>query len=281
MMKEINVYSGSHYQVELEGLLAAPLPKFDPEGRFRPLPHSVMDQQTRSVVEDLGHTITEEQFHMTDDGMRAVGIYQFISDLDPDHSNTVSFYNANDKSSSTKMAAGKIQHICLNAVITGEVVYKTCHTKFIEDRLPVLLSEAVTKIGGYIKHQEIQHIAYKRITLDQEETKKTHQMKVDHLIMEATRNKVIAGSAIGAVEHQYWMPRHEEFTENGYSLHRFLQAFTQVFQDRRYSYRRLTKASLELQRIFNRQFKTELEQVGSDIEGTLQEMEGWRLNEGQ
>jgi len=276
-MNEINVYSGSHYQVELEELLAAPLPQFDPEGRFRPLPHSVMDQQTRSVVEDLGHTITAEQFHMTDDGMRAVGIYQFLSDLDPDHSNTVSFYNANDKSSSTKMAAGKIQHICLNSVITGEVVYKTCHTKFIEDRLPLLLSEAVSKIGGYIKHQEIQHIAYKRICLD-EGSKKDHQIKVDHLIMEATRNKVIAGSAIGAVEHQYWMPKYEEFTENGYSLHRFLQAFTQVFQDKRYPYRRLTKASLELQRVFNRQFKTELEQVGSDIEETLQEMEVGELN---
>jgi len=264
-MPEITVYSGSAQQVSLEQLQAAPLPEFDPNGRFRPLAHKVMDQQTRTVVEDLGHTITKEQFHMAEDGMRALGIYQFESDLDPDHSNTISFYNANDKSSSTKMAAGKIQHICLNSIITGEVVYNTSHTKFIEDRLPMLLSEAVTKIGGYIQHQEIQHIAYKRICLDGG-SKKDHQMKLDHLIMESTRAKVIAGSTIGAVEHQYWMPKYEEFTEDGYSLHRLLQAFTQVFQDRRYSYRRLTKSSLALQGIINNNFNLELDQIGREIE---------------
>jgi len=260
-MKSINIYSGNQQRVELEQLFQAQLPAYDPDGYFKPLPHSVMHQQTVTLIEELGHTITDSQFHMTDNHMRALGIYQFESQLDDDFNNAVTFFNSNDKSSATKMAAGKIQTVCLNSCITGEVVYKTQHTKHIMSRLPYLLGDAVTKIGQYVKHQEQMHIAYKRVTLDSENTDSQHQILVDHIIMEASRAKVIANTAIPNVEHQYWVPKHEEFTYDGYSLHRLHQAFTQNFQDKKYPYQRMARSSLDLQRIFNRIFAPQIQQV--------------------
>ena len=259
----INIYNGSDFEVNQDDLFNAPLPEYDPNGRFKPLAHSVMHEQTTALIESLGQTIEESQFYMTDNGMRAIGTYRFASQYSDDFSNQITFYNANDKSSSTKMAAGKLQHACLNSMVSGEVVYKTAHTKHIEDRLPNLLSDAIHAIGDYVIHQEVQQLAYKEIRLDEQST--PHQQFVDHLIMEATRAKVINTSNIRRVENHYWNPEHDEFAEDGHSIHRMFQAFTSTWRDGKMPYMRVARESNKLEAVLNKVVGPKIQEVAEQV----------------
>lgn len=205
--------------------------------------------------------------------MRAIGLYQFQSDSSSDFANTVLFFNSNDRQSATKMAAGKLTFACLNACITGEMVYKTFHTKNIESRLPDLLGEAITKIGGYIQHQEKVHETYCTIGVepntrplpeDGPVCKTRRQERVDHIIAEATRQGIIAGSAGRKVEHHFWNPQHEEFTRDGYTLNRLFQAFTSTFQEKKYSFKRMSQGSIKLHRILNTVYRAEIRQFDAE-----------------
>jgi hypothetical protein len=100
-----------------------------------------------------------------------------------------------------------------------------------------------------------------------------HQQRVDHLIMRATREKIIATSSARHVEHHYWNPQHSEFTENGFSLHRIKQAFTSTMNDKNYSFKRMSQGTMNIHKMLNEIYADQLEYNLGLVDEEIQQKE--------
>lgn len=187
-----------------------------------PVPHSnVIDAVERSLVSG-GLTIADRSFALTPNGNRLFGLLSLKNDNDGgDYAVTIGLRNSHDRSFSLAFALGSKVFVCDNLAFSSEFVINSKHTRFINDRLPRLVSEGV---AGLVQHR---HVQDRRIQC-YKETEVGSQAHLHDLVLRAYRAQAIPARAISEVVKEFEEPRHPEFRD--WTLWSLFNGFTEVLK---------------------------------------------------
>jgi len=111
--------------------------------------------------------------------------------------------HSNDMSMSIQFFAGLTVMVCANGVATGSFILARKHTSGIDldyevNRGVDRLVEEARKAGGVVDTMKQRHLT---------------QLRVDHLLCEAGRQRLLSWGHLGLVEQGFRNPSHEEFQD--------------------------------------------------------------------
>jgi hypothetical protein len=105
---------------------------------------------------------------------------------------------------------------------SGEITFLTRQTTHVNERLPQMMQQAVSRIPAMAEHQQVRFDAYRMTQLTR------HQG--DAAITGLVRNGIINPSQVGRVIQEWDTPSHEEHAEDGYSVWRLHNAVTEAIK---------------------------------------------------
>lgn len=184
------------------------------------LKHGTLVKSIKREIDLRGWTITDEVYTLSPNGSEMTGAIQLrIPDIKPVVGNTfaVGFSNANNTRRSVRIAVGSVVHVCQNGMVSGEFSLVKKHTKGLdlEVELPGTFDQILKKAKKL--HLDIQTL--KELVIPTTYT-------VDHLLMSASRGKLLPWSHIGDVWKEWKDPTYPDFApRTAWSL---LNAFTHV-----------------------------------------------------
>lgn len=198
--------------VNYDQLRTAPLPVAT--ASHLPLAHHSLVDMVKYALGYYGHTIEDEQFGITPDGMRFFGILILKSDYG-NYTDTVGLRNSNDKSFPIGVSFGSKTFVCDNLAFIGDHVIKKKHTPNALRLLPGLLAEIVEPLHEQRKRQQLTFERYQQTPLSIDQA--------DHLTIELYRRGVIGVQKIADVIDQFERPSHDWGDPTAY---RFFNAAT-------------------------------------------------------
>ncbi len=114
--------------------------------------------------------------------------------------------------------------VCDNLSFFGEVVLTRRHTRFLERDLPGIVTQAVGRLSEMRTQQANRIDAYKQKGI---QDRTTHD-----LMVRAVDSRVIPVTQLPFFIREWRGPSRDEFTENGRSVWRLFNAFTESFKSR-------------------------------------------------
>jgi len=202
-------------RVSLADLLAnVPPPNTD---THYPIAHGTL---YRAVVNSLGfhgQEIASEQHAITPDGSRYFGLLSLAQGAE-DYCTTIGLRNSHDKRFPASLCVGSRVFVCDNLAFSAEVVISRRHTRRIMDDLPMLVSNAVGRLGSAIEKQHEQVTAYKQIGLTNDRARS--------LLMESMKLGVLNCTQLPAALAAWESPAYEQFKDP--TIWRLFNAITEV-----------------------------------------------------
>jgi len=182
------------------------------ESIWQPVEHEFLVRQAEINLERQGFTVTKSQFATTPLGMRFFGLMEITGkDLagygsDKEYSRLLGLRNSFDKTMTAGIACGAKVFVCDNLSFSGEVCANHRHTKHIFEKLPGLITTAISKITEAFKFQDLRIDAYKKTGFDRYELG-------DQLIRLIRSGSVPPGKVV-AVHDEYLKPTHDHGTDS-------------------------------------------------------------------
>jgi len=208
---------------EVVDAVPTPEPSQSKHGRwYVPVGHSEVINSVERSLNDVGVSVAEQHFALTKEGNRLFGLLTLGSDDGSDHALTVGIRNSHDKRFPVGLSLGSRVFVCDNLSFAGESVVRTLHTRFVRDRLPGVVGEAV---AGLVAHRGQLE---KRIALYKETPVENHRHLHD-LVIRGFKARAIPAQAISQVVREFEEPRHPEFQD--WSLWSCFNAFTEVLKN--------------------------------------------------
>ena len=190
---------------------------------YTPVHHGEVLTLAEQTLDRYGYRPAEEAHTMTRDGLRYFGLMRFSPDgaevRQEDYELVVGLRNSYDKSFAVGYAWGSRVFVCDNLAFSGEQVLSRKHTRYINRDLPGLMGESIEKLKIHWELMKKRFDHYKLSMLT--------SLQAEHVLVEAIRRKVIPASKIGMVLHEWDEPSHDEFKEDGPSVWRMYNAFTE------------------------------------------------------
>jgi hypothetical protein len=146
--------------------------KIKGESVWQPVEHEFLLRYTEKALENQGFKVTDSQFGATAMGTRFFGLLQVENkDLDGNgndrgYSRLVGLRNSFDKSMSAGLAIGAKVFVCDNLSFAGDVTANHRHTKNIYEKLPGMITTAVSKMSDAFRFQDTRIAAYKETSFD-------------------------------------------------------------------------------------------------------------------
>jgi hypothetical protein len=167
--KEINTFSS----MMPEAIVKPRRGKLGGDAVWQPIDHEFLLRFTEASLLKQGWDVTDRQFGITPDGSRFFGLMQIEGkNLDGNgntnrgYSRLIGVRNSWDKSFSAGIAAGAKVFVCDNLSFSGDVSASHRHTKNILNKLPGLITQAVSNIAEAFQFQDQRIAAYKNCELD-------------------------------------------------------------------------------------------------------------------
>ncbi|MDA7878655.1 DUF945 domain-containing protein [bacterium] len=190
-----------------------------------PVPHHRMLSIVDRTIEAQGFRVTNEAHGLWGDGARYFGLMELgYEAVEEDFSLVLGLRNSHDKSFPASLALGSQVLVCDNLSFFGEVVLKRRHTRFIERDLPGVVNEAFGRLSDLRMQQADRIGAYKE--------KRISDRTVHDLLVKAVDSRVIPVTQLPKVLDEWREPSHQAFTENGRTVWRLFNAFTESFKGR-------------------------------------------------
>lgn len=188
-----------------------------------PVPHHRLLELVESTIGGHGFQIQNQAHALWGDryfGLMGLTNGHAASDYDL----VLGLRNSHDKTFPASLALGSQVLVCDNLSFFGEVVLTRRHTRFIERDLPGIVAQAVGKLTDMRIGQDQRIAAYK-------ETRITDRTAHD-LMVRAVDTRVVPVTKLPLVLSEWRTPSHPEFTEQGRSVWRLQNAFTESFKSR-------------------------------------------------
>ena len=190
-----------------------------------PVAHNRLLKLAQSTIESQGYSVTNEAHGLWGDGARYFGLMELVGgNANDDYSLVLGLRNSHDKTFPASLALGSQVLVCDNLSFFGEVVLTRRHTRFIERDLPGIVTQAVGRLSEMRTQQADRIDAYKQ--------KRIRDRTAHDLMVRAVDSRVIPVTQLPLVVKEWREPSHDEFTENGRSVWRLFNAFTESFKTR-------------------------------------------------
>lgn len=213
MFQGLNLHSGGN-TVSLDQLANLPTP---PSTQTHiPIPHIRLFEEVKDSLHRTGFAITDETHAVHKE--RYFGLMNLRSPHH-DRTTTLGLRNSHDMTFPAGLAIGNQVFVCSNLSFSGDVTFKRRHTVNILRDLPQLVDNAIGRINSFETSQDARIEAYKTTELSTKDA--------DHAIMSALRAQVVAPSTIIKVLNEYQNPRHNKFKEDGFTVWRLFNSFTE------------------------------------------------------
>lgn len=193
--------------VDYDTLQTLPLPPAT--ASHLPLAHHALVDMVKYALGYFQHEVIDEQFGVTEDGMRFFGVLMLKSEYG-DYTDVCGLRNSNDKSFPIGVSFGSKTFVCDNLAFIGDHVIKKKHTPNALRLLPGLLAEIVAPLHEQRKVQALTFERYRATDLSDE--------RADHAIMELYRQEVIGVQRIADVHKQFHEPEHDWGDKTAYRL---------------------------------------------------------------
>jgi len=174
-----------------------------------PIPHHRVIDLVKHTLGFYGHDVTEENYGVTEDGMRFFGLLSLKSKYG-DYEDTVGLRNSNDKKFPVGISFGSRVFVCDNLAFIGESTVMRRHTVNAVRDLPGMVMQIIEPLAD---QREAQH----RCIQNYQQTSLTDQT-ADHAIMEMYRNDVINVQRIADVVNQWENPDYDWGERTAYRL---------------------------------------------------------------
>lgn len=186
------------------------IPTPDADGRWRPIPHTMLLDIVESELKGLGMNVVNEVYGLAQDGKRMFGIFQIErlklkkdGTLVKDYSWVAGLRNSHDKSFRAGLCVGSGVFVCDNLAFSSDIEFERRHTTNILRDLPVLVTEACGELASKWDTQGERIKAYKEVELD--------VRSADHLICMALRQGVFPKIKVTDILAEWDKPKHDEF----------------------------------------------------------------------
>lgn len=174
-----------------------------------------------------GYAFRDEEYAVTNDGQRFFGAAQVISLSDGvdllrsgEQKMLVAFRGSHDQRIPRGLAVGTQTMVCSNLWFSGNLgTFSTRQTTNIWERLPALVSDAVSRIPSSAALLDKRYDAYKMFKLSPRHG--------DAALVELSRRKALSPAQLGKAIQEWDKPSHDEFTEDGFTANRLMQAVTE------------------------------------------------------
>jgi len=208
-----------------------------------PVSHHRLLELVDETIEGQGFHVTSQAHGLWGDGVRYFGLMGLANGhAEDDYSLVLGLRNSHDKTFPASLALGNQVLVCDNLSFFGEVVLTRRHTRFIERDLPGIVTQAVGRLSEMRTQQDARIAAYKaRSIIDR---------TAHDLMVRAVDSRVIPVTQLPTVLKEWREPSHPEFSENGRSVWRLFNAFTESFKSR--SLEMLPRRSQTLHGLMNR-----------------------------
>ena len=170
--------------------------------------HHVVDLVKHSLT-FYGHQVVEENFGVTEDGMRFFGVLSLKSEYG-NYTDVVGLRNSSDKSFPVGVSFGSSVFVCDNLAFVGDHVIRRKHTAKLKFELPGLIASIVEPLAGEREKQHQTFLRYQSTPLD--------EMRANHAIMAMFREGVINVQRIPEVLHQWEEPECDWGDKSAYRL---------------------------------------------------------------
>ena len=190
-----------------------------------PVAHNRLLELAQATIESQGYAVTNEAHGLWGDGARYFGLMELVGgNANDDYSLVLGLRNSHDKTFPASLALGSQVLVCDNLSFFGEVVLTRRHTRFIERDLPGVINEAFGRLSDLRIQQADRIGAYKE--------KRISDRTVHDLLVKAVDSRVIPVTQLPKVLEEWREPSHQAFTENGRTVWRLFNAFTESFKGR-------------------------------------------------
>lgn len=147
-----------------------------------PIAHSSVVDMVRYALGYFGHDITQEDFGVTEDGMRFFGVLSLKSPYGG-YTDTFGLRNSHDKTFPIGISFGSRVFVCDNLAFSGDTVIRRKHTVHAKRDLPGIVAGVVEPLQAQRASQHAQFCRYKSMDLSRE--------VADHLILQLYRKRII------------------------------------------------------------------------------------------
>ena len=179
---------------------------------WQPVDHEFLVRYTEKNLLNQGFTVVDRQFGITPDGSRFFGLMQIEGKNldgngdDKGYSRVLGLRNSFDKSFAAGLACGAKVFVCDNLSFSGEVTATHRHTKNILDKLPGMITTAISKMSDAFQFQDRRIEAYKDTSFD--------RYALSDTVVNLARKSCISGSHIVSVCDEFTKPTHEHETDS-------------------------------------------------------------------
>ena len=198
--------------------------------RHNPFPYGEFLDLIETCLALEGLEIREEAYGLLHGGERMFGVMEVGSAIEgelidrdaPDYSMLVGVRGSYDRTFPRALALGARVFVCDNLSFSGEIVMRTKQTTNIGERLPLMVSYAISQVIDASKVQERRFEHYKGVLLKDG----------DGFITDLIRHGGLPPSKALQAIQQWDKPEHEEFAKDGNTAWRMHNAITGVLKPR-------------------------------------------------
>jgi hypothetical protein len=190
-----------------------------------PVPHYRLIDLVETTLARQGFRVVNQAHGIWGNGDRYFGLMELATSQDgSDYSLVLGLRNSHDKTFPASIALGSQVLVCDNLSFFGEVVLARKHTRFIERDLPGVVAQAVGRLSE-MRTQQNDRISLYKLT-------QIHEQTAHDLMIRAVDARVIPVTQLPLVLSEWREPSHAEFTQDGNSVWRLFNAFTESFKNR-------------------------------------------------
>ena len=191
-------------KVESEQLAQVPTPSAT--DTHTPIPHALLADRTRNVIDKAGLSITEEEHALARDGQRYFGGFALKGDAlggDDSRKLVLGLRNAHDKSFAASVCIGNSMMVCENLCFSSDVKLARRHTVNILRDLNTVLSSAVSRVTSHWVDMGKRISSYKETELSRE--------SASNLVVDLAEMGAFPARSVYKAIQEFRNPRHEEF----------------------------------------------------------------------
>lgn len=204
-----------------------------PEGRGRfhqPYPFSAYVTDVLEALDRQSIAVVNEEYAVTKDHNRLFGLLE----IEPpalegelirkqDWNLLLGLRGSHDQSLQRGLVLGDRVTVCSNLCFFGNIAdFKTKQTLYLRNRLPRLISEAVSKIPALAERQVKVFEAYRN--------KELSPRHGDAGLVEVFRRGGLTAAQLGRAVGEWHSPSHAEHAEQGFTVWRFRNACTEALK---------------------------------------------------
>ena len=210
---------------------------------WQPIPHNHLLTSVENQLDRFGYQVAGQSHGLSRNGNRYFGLLEIENgDQAADYRCVIGLRNSHDKTFPAGICVGSCVLVCDNLMFAGEITLARKHTRFIRRDLPQLVFDCIGQFKNLFATQESRAEAYKR--------KRVSDRRVHDLLVQAIDNEVIPVTSLPNVLQEWRKPSYPQFTNNGKSLWRLQNAFTESWKGS--NLQTLPRRSMRLHQLLDR-----------------------------